>query len=55
MIDSEKIYLCTTDNPHQAAQLYDAVIIQAKGLGAKLNFSYTKSELLAILSQKSIV
>lgn len=55
MIDSEKIYLCTTDNPHMAAKLYDYVIIQAKGLSSKLNFSYTKSELLAILFEQSIV
>ena len=54
MIDSEKIYLCTTDNPHQAAILYDYVIIQAKGLGSKINFEYTKLDLLAILFEKSI-
>lgn len=55
MIDSEKIYLCTTDNPHQAAILYDYVIIQAKGLGSRINFEYTKLDLLAILFEKSIV
>jgi hypothetical protein len=27
MIDNEKIYLCTTENPGQAAVLYDYVII----------------------------
>ena len=27
MIDNEKIYLCTNDDPHQAAILYDFVII----------------------------
>ena len=55
MIDSKLIYLCTADSSHQAAQLYNAMIIQAKGLGTRLNFSYIKSELLAILFQKSIV
>lgn len=55
MIDSEKIYLCTTDDPRQAAQLYDYVIIQAKGLGSKINFNYSKAELLAVLFEKSIV
>ena len=55
MIDSEKIYLCTTDDPYQAALLYDIVIIQAKGLSSKINFNYSKEELLAILFEKSIV
>lgn len=55
MIDSEKIYLCTSDDPYQAALLYDIVIIQAKGLNSKINFNYTKEELLAILFEKSIV
>ena len=55
MIDSEKIYLCTTDDPYQAALLYDIVIIQAKGLSSKINFDYSKTELLAILFEKSIV
>lgn len=55
MIDNEKIYLCSIENPHQAALLYDYVIIQAKGLSSKINFCYTKAQLLAILFQKSLV
>ena len=55
MIDGEKIYLCCTESPAKAAVLYDQVIIQAKGLGSKLNFNYTKAELLAVLFQRSIV
>ena len=55
MIDTEKIYLCTTNDPDQAAQLYDVTIIQAKGLSSKINFKYSKDELLAILFEKSIV
>ena len=49
MIDSEKIYLCTLNDPIKGAQLYDLAIIQAKGLNSKINFSYTKVQLLAIL------
>ena len=49
MIDSEKIYLCTTNDPHIAALLYDIVVIQAKGLNSKVNFMYSKDELLSIL------
>jgi len=55
MIDNEKIYLCTNDDPHQAAVLYDFVIIQAKGLNSRINFNYTKAEVLGIIFQKSIV
>ena len=55
MIDNEKIYLCIMDNPRQAAVLYDYVIVQAKGLAAKLNSNYSRAELLAVLFQRSIV
>lgn len=55
MIETEKIYLCTTENPHLAALLYDIVIIQCKGKQAKVNFNYTKKELLAILFTESLI
>lgn len=55
MLDSQKIYLCNTDDPVLAAQLYDLVVIQMKGLKAKVNFTYTKAQLLAILFQKNII
>ena len=55
MIDSEKIYLCTTHDPHIAALLYDITVIQAKGLSSKVNFMYSKDELLAILFNQSLV
>ena len=55
MIDSEKVYLVSTDDPQQAALLYDIVVIQAKGLNAKVNFSYTKEELLGILFTQSLL
>jgi hypothetical protein len=55
MIHSEKIYLCTTNNPHQAAILYDYVTIQAKGLNSKINFNYTYLDLLSLLFEPSIV
>lgn len=32
MVESEKLYLCTTENPHLAALIYDLVTIQSKGL-----------------------
>ena len=42
MIDQEKIYLGTIDNPEKAAILYDIAIIQSKGLDSKVNFNYNK-------------
>ena len=38
-----------------AAKLYDIIMVQNKGLSARLNFSYTKAELLAILCNGSIL
>ena len=55
MIDTEKIYLCTTDDPRQAAILYDIVILQAKGHSSKINFNATKADILAILFERSLV
>lgn len=55
MIETEKIYLCTTENPHLAALIYDIVIIQCKGLTAKVNFNYSKKELLGILFTDSLI
>lgn len=43
MIDSEKIYLCSNNDPYKAANLYDLAVVQAKGLGAKPNFPWTKA------------
>jgi hypothetical protein len=54
MIDQEKIYLSTVDDPYKAAQMYDIAIIQAKGFSSKLNFNYTTVKILAILQKKSI-
>ena len=55
MIDCESIYLCTTKDPQLAALLYDIVILQAKGLSARVNFNYTKRELLGILFTESLL
>ena len=55
MIEAEKIYLCTTTDPNRAALLYDVVILQVKGFQAKVNFTYTKEELLSILFHPSII
>lgn len=49
MIDGDKVYVGTVDNIYKAAIIYDIVSIQTKGLKAKTNFIYRKSELLAIL------
>lgn len=49
MLESQKVYLCNTEEPILAAKLYDLTVLQTKGLKAKVNFQYTKSELLSIL------
>ena len=38
MIDHEKIYLGTLNDPYTAALIYDIAIIQSKGMDAKVNF-----------------
>lgn len=43
------------NDPLKAALLYDLAIIQAKGKSSKINFDYTRAQLLAILFEKSIV
>lgn len=55
MIDSQKNYLCTSDEPLLAANLYDIVILQAKGLSSKTNFNYMRNDLLSILFEPSII
>jgi hypothetical protein len=49
MVDGAKSYLGTVDNILKAAILYDIFSIQAKGLKAKTNFSYTKREIYSVL------
>jgi len=55
VIDSERVYLCTTNDPQTAALLYDIAVVQIKGMRAKVNFKYTKLELLAILFTPSLI
>jgi hypothetical protein len=55
MIDGHKVYLGTVDNIFKAALLYDLVTIQTKGLKAKVNFNYSKLELLALFLLPSII
>ena len=55
MVDGAKVYLGTVDNMIKAAILYDMVSIQSKGFKAKTNFIYTRKELLALLSLKSLM
>lgn len=55
MIDQEKIYLGTYDDPQKAAVLYDLAIIQAKGLDAKVNYNYNKIQIMAMLFEPSLV
>ena len=54
-IFNTKFYLCQLQNEKMAAKLYDFVMIQNKGLNSRLNFSYTNAELLAILTNESIL
>ena len=54
-INHNKIYLCQLKDEKMAAKLYDYVMIQNRGLNSRLNFSYTKAELLAILINRSVL
>lgn len=55
MIETQKVYLCNTEDPNIAARLYDIAVIQTRGLKAKVNFDYTKAQILAILLQESLL
>jgi len=55
MIETQKVYLCNTEDPVIAARLYDIAVIQTRGLKAKVNFDYNKAQLLAILLQESLL
>ena len=55
MIETQKVYLCNTEDPVIAARLYDIAVIQTRGLKAKVNFDYTKAQILAILLQESLL
>lgn len=54
MVESQKVYLCSTHDIHTAARLYDLAAIQTKGF-TKVNFDYTKAHLIAILFENSII
>lgn len=54
MVDKKKSYLGTVDNILKASILYDIFSIQAKGVRAKTNFSYTKKELYSVLKIPSL-
>jgi hypothetical protein len=41
--------LATTKDPKQAALIYDIVLLQTKGMMARVNFNYSARELLGIL------
>ena len=53
MVNKQKKYLGSLQNPEQAARLYDKVVIQQQGLKAKTNFSYTRDDLVMLLRAKS--
>jgi hypothetical protein len=54
-IENYRCYLGTYKSELRAAKIQDVVQIQCNGLGAKLNFDYSKAEILAILEERSIV
>jgi Holliday junction resolvase len=47
MVESEKIYLCSSKNLYEAATLYDLTIIQVKGMSGRTNFQWTCAQILA--------
>ena len=56
MVDNQKTYLGIFDDAHLAACIYDIAIIQSKGLAStKVNFEYNKTEILAMLFERSII
>ncbi|TNV83287.1 hypothetical protein FGO68_gene1185 [Halteria grandinella] len=53
MVNKQKKYLGSMQNPEHAARLYDRVVIQQQGLKAKTNFAYTRDDLVMLLRVKS--
>ena len=55
MNDGVKFYLGTVDNSLKAALLYDILCIQTKGLKSKTNFTYTRTELAAMMHLPNLI
>lgn len=55
MVEGKKVYLCTLDNIHKAAMVYDIFQIQTRGIKCKTNFNYTKAEAMAVLKCESLL
>ena len=54
-VRSKAFYMGQSDDPKVAAYLHDILKIQHEGMGAKVNFQYSGTELLAILHSKCLV
>jgi hypothetical protein len=54
-VNQQRTYLGTHNNLTQVERIYDVANIQNKCFQARVNYDYTKAELLAILFEKSLV
>ena len=50
MIRGTSIFIGTVDNVNMAALIYDLIAIQSNGLNLKSNLSYSKLDIIAVLS-----
>lgn len=53
--DKQIVYLGSTNDLYRAITVYDMVQIQLKGLQARTNFDYNKSQVIGILWQPNLM
>lgn len=51
MSNGKKQYIGGINSEEEAARIYDEIAIRSNGLRAKTNFSYTKQDLLILISK----
>lgn len=55
MVNQRQQFIATVDNQLLAALIHDIVTIQSNGLDVKTNFTYTKRDLMAIITANSFM
>ena len=54
-LKGKQTFIATVEDMAMAALIHDIISIQANGLNAKTNFSYSRWNLLAIISQPQFI